>query len=63
VSADALMIFGVVVLPAVLIGYLWAYTLGAHRGRKHAVRMQNEVVDHILVPFNEPQRWKPEDYD
>lgn len=42
--ADALMILCIVVLPAVLIWALWAYTLGTQRRRKQPVRMQNEVI-------------------
>jgi len=43
-NADALMSLCIVVLPAVLIWALWAYTLGANRRRKQSVRMQNEVI-------------------
>ncbi len=43
-SADALLSFCVVVLPAVVILYLCAYTLGTNRGRKQSMRMQNEII-------------------
>ena len=43
-SADALLSLCVVVLPAMVIFYLWAYTLSTHRGRQQSVRMQNNVI-------------------
>jgi hypothetical protein len=43
-NADALMSLCIVVLPAVLIWALWAYTLGTQRQRKQLVHMQNEVI-------------------
>lgn len=42
--ADTVMSLCIVVLPAVLIWALWAYTLGANRRRKQSVRTQNEII-------------------
>ena len=43
-SADALLSVCVLMLPAVVIWFLWAYVLGRHRGRQQSVRMQQEAI-------------------
>jgi hypothetical protein len=43
-SADALLSVCVLMLPAVVIWFLWAYVFGRHRGRRQSVRMQQEAI-------------------
>jgi hypothetical protein len=43
-SADVSLSVCVLMLPAVVMWFLWVYTLGTHCGRQQSVRMQHEAI-------------------